>query len=352
MSRYFKKQKPPKAATADIPAHTPAQSHCPTRLFVTRIHDGRCEQKEAESAADCAPRQGDDFIWVCVQGMAHASQIEEICNLFRIHHLNIEDILNTDHITKLDIFDEYTFLIMKSMTRPAEGDPHARQLSFVLGKDFLLSFLEGEEDLFLPLRKRMLKEFPFFMAMGTGYLAYSLMDMAVDRHFEVLEYIDDEIYKLEEETTTTSTQENLGRIQTLRRKVIMVRRAAWPLRDVINTLHRRDNFIRGEKTGIYLNDIYDHVLQVVDTTETFREVLSNIFDIYLTSAGNRTNEIMKVLTMIATIVMPMTVITGIYGMNFKHMPELRWIFGYPMSLTLLVLVGAGMLWYFKKHDWL
>ena len=129
----------------------------------------------------------------------------------------------------------------------------------------------------------------------------------------------------------------------------MVRRAAWPLREVINGLHRRDNFLKGESTAMYLNDIYDHVAHVIDTTETFREVLSNIFDIYLTSAGNRINEVMKVLTMIATIVMPMTVVTGLYGMNFKYMPELHWVLGYPMALLMMLGIGAGMFAMFRRR---
>jgi magnesium transporter len=214
-----------------------------------------------------------------------------------------------------------------------------------------VSLHESEEDIFSPIRER-LKSGGKIRRSGADYLAYSLMDLVVDQYFLILEDLGETIENLEEELVAAPSPQTIHQIHRLKRDMIILRRSVWPLREVLSQLERRESPLIQEATAIYLKDVYDHVIQVIDTIETFREMLSGMLDVYLSSMSNRLNEIMKVLTIIATIFIPLTFIAGLYGMNFKHMPELEWRWGYFMVLGVMGLMCFGMLVYFKKKKWL
>lgn len=353
MSRHIKKRSKKTGLPPGALVHIGEPSLENVRITVTRYSETECVKKEVKTLDDCAPSVDGRITWISVAGVQEAEIIRKIGECFHIHPLILEDIMNTDQMTKMNRFGDHVFVVMKSFLdgKPGEEGIRSQQVSFVLGSNYILSFQEMPEDLFTPVRGRLEVDTAQFWKMGAGYLAYCLMDIAIDNYFSVLEKLDDAIYELEELTTSEFGEDALKRIKTCRRNVIAVRRAAWPLREVISSLWKRESGFVTEAASVYFSDIYDHVVHVIDTTETFREVLSNIFDIYLTSISNRINAVMKVLAAIATIILPMTLVTGLYGMNFEHMPELKWQYGYPMSLGIMFAIAAGMLAYFKKMKW-
>ncbi|MEW6501314.1 MAG: magnesium/cobalt transporter CorA [Thermodesulfobacteriota bacterium] len=297
--------------------------------------------------------------WVNVDGLHQADLIEKICQCFKLHPLTIEDILNTTQRPKLDIFDDYLFLVIKTQGyNPETRFIDTEQISLVLGRGFLVSFQERPGDTFEAVRNRIRSNRGRIRKMGMDYLAYSLLDTVIDNYFTVLEQLGEEIEDLEEELIAEPTQETLRRLHVLKREMILLRKSIWPLREVINGLMREEetNLI-SETIHPFLKDLYDHTIQVIDTVETYRDILAGMLDIYLSSISNRMNEIMKVLTIFAAIFIPLTFITSLYGMNFNtekspwNMPELNWAFGYPFALGLMVATAAAMLYYFKRKKW-
>jgi magnesium transporter len=215
-----------------------------------------------------------------------------------------------------------------------------------------LSFLERESDIFIPLRDRLRNGKGKIRKMGADYLAYALLDAIVDSYFIVIEKIAEKIELLEEKLITSPTKETLHNMHALKREMIFLRKSVWPLREVLGYLERIESSLIKEPTKMYFRDVYDHTVQVIDSIETYREIISEMFDIYLSSISNKLNEVMKVLTIIATIFMPLTLITGIYGMNFKYMPELEWRYGYYTVIGVIVLIGVSMAIYFKRKKWI
>jgi len=222
----------------------------------------------------------------------------------------------------------------------------------ILGSNFVISFQEREGDVFNPIRERIRSGKGRIRKMGADYLAYTLIDTIVDNYFIIPEKLGERIESIEEELVTDPTPETLQTIHTLKRKLIFLRKSLWPLREVVSGLQRTESTLIHESTDIYLRDVYDHTIQVIDTIETSRDILSGMLDIYLSSVSNRMNQIMKVLTIIATIFMPLTFIAGIYGMNFEFMPELTWPWAYPLVLLVMVVIGISMLIYFRRKKWL
>jgi magnesium transporter len=233
-------------------------------------------------------------------------------------------------------------------TRELKGE----QFSLILGKDYVLTFQERVGNVFDPVRERLRKARGRIRKMGPDYLAYALMDTIVDRYFTVLENMGEAVESLEEELVTDPTPETLQKIHRLKRELILLRKSVWPLREVISTLERGEFPLIKDATTVFLRDVYDHTIQVVDTIETLRDMVSGMLDVYLSSVSNRMNEVMKVLTIIATIFIPITFIAGIYGMNFKAMPELEWPFGYAFVWALIIIVGGMIIFYFKRKKWL
>ena len=237
--------------------------------------------------------------------------------------------------------------------RERTGQIEVEQISLILGRNFVISFQEGKEgDVFGPTGERIRNDKGRIRKMGADYLTYALIDAIVDNYFIILEKLGERIEFIEEALVTQPTTETLREIHSLKREMIFLRKAVWPLREVISSLERGESSLIQESTRVYLRDVYDHTIQVIDSIETFRDMVSGMLDIYLSSVSNRLNAVMKVLTIITTLFMPLTFIAGIYGMNFKYMPELEWLWGYPLVLLVMLGIGISMLIYFRKKKWL
>jgi magnesium transporter len=227
----------------------------------------------------------------------------------------------------------------------------SEQVSIVVGDKFVLSFQESVGDVFEPIRDRIRNSKGRIRKMGSDYLAYALLDAVVDGYFSVLETIGDTIESMEEQLAKEPTEDILRQIHSLKREMIFLRKSIWPLRELISSLQRSDSDLISESTDVFLRDVYDHTIQVIDTVESFRDIVSGMLDLYLSSISNKMNAVMKVLTIIATIFIPLTFIAGIYGMNFKYMPELEWRWSYAVVWLIMILIAAGMIMYFRKKKW-
>lgn len=290
--------------------------------------------------------------WIHVSGLHETAVIEAIGRHYHIHHLILEDILNTVQRPKLEDYEDCLFMVMKMFCHNGDENISEEQLSLILGPGFVISFQEGDKDVFEPVRKRIKTPQSRFRKAGAAYLAYAITDTVVDHYFKVIEVIDDRLEAVEEDLFAELSQEVLQEIHELKREIIFLHKAVLPLRGMISTLERTDSPLVPDTTHIYIRDLYDHVIRLVDIVETFREIATSLLDIYHSGLSNKMNEIMKMLTLIATIFIPLTFIAGIYGMNFKYMPELEWRWGYPMIWLVIILIGIIMLIYFKKNKWL
>lgn len=305
-----------------------------------------------------AYRNSSTVTWMHVDGLHDAKKIEEIGQLFDLHPLTIEDILNTSQRPKLDLFEKYIYLVIRVPFYDAiDKLIYLEQVSFILADNFLLTFQEQPDDTFDPVRERLRTSKGRLRTMGADYLTYTLIDTVIDSHFRVLEEISEDLETIEEELATQPSRETLSSIHSLKREMILLRKSVWPLRETINRMLRDDVPFIEERNRMFFQDLYDHTIQVLDTVETYRDLISGMLDIYLSVASNQMNEIMKMLTLYATIFIPLTFIAGLYGMNFNaekspyNMPELNWFYGYPFALGLMAAVGIGLLVYFKRKKW-
>ena len=298
-------------------------------------------------------RSKSSVTWVNIEGIHDIQALEKIGRRFDLHPLVMEDILNTDQRPKLEDYGDYLYIVLRMLTNGTEtGEIASEQVSLILGGNFVLSIQEGAKgDVFDPVRTRIRNGKGHIRKRGADYLAYALIDAVVDNYFIILEKIGEHVELIEENLIDNPEPETLQQLHHLKREMIYLRKSVWPLREVVSAMQRRDSPLIHEGTGYYLRDVYDHTIQVIDTIETFRDMLSGMLDIYLSSVSNRMNAVMKVLTVIATIFMPLTWIAGIYGMNFKHMPELEWQWGYPAVWVLMLVIAFGMMVYFKKKKW-
>lgn len=290
--------------------------------------------------------------WVNVEGLHEVDVLEKIGEVFNLHPLVLEDILNTDQRPKIDINDDYIYISSKKLSydaAPAEFD--IEQVSFILGRDFIVSISEKDTDVFEPVIKRLKQGMSRFRKMGADYLVYCLLDVIVDNYFAVLEGFGENVEIVEDQIVARTTTQTLREIHKLKRQILFLHKSVWPLREVLSLLERGESLLVQESTGIYLRDLYDHIIQVMDTTETLRDILSSMLDVYLSSTSNRMNEIMKVLTIISTVFMPLSFIVGVYGMNITNMPELGWPWMYPALWFVMVSIAAVMLIFFKKKKW-
>ncbi|MDD2582661.1 MAG: magnesium/cobalt transporter CorA [Desulfuromonadaceae bacterium] len=298
------------------------------------------------------PFNNSAVLWVNVEGVHDVELIRAMGEKHTFHPLVLEDIVNTVQRPKIEDYGDYLFIVLK-MLRPVEGgDFSSEQVSIILGPDYLFTFQEGiSGDAFDPVRDRIRSKGKI-CGMGADYLAYALIDAIVDGYFSILEELGERIVDVEEELTLTADQGSLQRINGMKKNIIFLRKAVWPLREAISFLERGDSPLLHDATKIYFRDVYDHTVQVIDTVETYRDLLSGMLDLYLSSISNRTNEVMKFLTIVGTIFLPLTFLVGVYGMNFKNFPELEWKNGYFALWGVMIALALLMVAYFRKKRWL
>lgn len=328
-----------------------------TDSVLTRIIDFEeksINESRVDDIHDCAKfRDSSTVSWINVDGLHDTQPIEQIGKDFSLHPLTLEDILNTSHRPKLEVFDDYLFVVVKMLTfNESNRKVESEQVSIVLGSHFVLSFQERVGDVFDDVRERLRSAKGRIRKMGPDYLTYVLIDAIVDNYFIVIEKMGEEIESLDEQLLNHPTEKTIKQINSLKRELIGLRKAVWPLRELVSALQHAESPLVKKGTYTYLRDVYDHTIHVVDSIESYRDVVSGLLDLYLTSISNRMNDIMKTLTIMATLFIPLTFIAGVYGMNFKFMPELEWRMGYPAVLILMAAVGIGLVAYFKKKKWL
>ena len=289
--------------------------------------------------------------WINVDGVHDASVMEDFGKYFNLHPLLLEDIMNTEQRPKVEDFGEYMYFVLKMLYLNDHDNICSEQVSIVLGKDFVISFQERSGDVFDSIRQRIRNKKGRIRNFHADYLMYALIDSIIDHYFVILETVGESLEKLEDEVVKAPTTNTLQLIHRMKRMMMYLRKSVWPLREVINAMHHSESELIDESINVYLRDVYDHTIQVIDTIESYRDMVSGLLDIYLSSISNKMNEVMKVLTIIATIFIPLTFIAGIYGMNFAFMPELQWKWGYFVTLGVMLGVFVGMLRYFKKKKW-
>jgi magnesium transporter len=331
--------------TGDLPA--PSFTHF-------AYNEDHIEENNRVSAEDVRPDAQKNLVaWINVDGVHDVEILNRIGGLFNIHPLILEDIQNTGQRPKLDRSDDLMFVCLKMLRFDGQiNDINTEQVSIIFGANFVITFQERQGDVFDPIRQRLRENKGRIRRSGADYLAYSLIDSIVDNYFAVLENIEEQIDSLEDRIMISSDAETAKKLHELKRKMLLIRRATWPLREVISALEKEESSLIHKATRPYLRDVYEHTIQVIDAVETFRDLISGLHDIYLSTVSNNMNSIMKVLTIIATIFIPLTFIAGVYGMNFRHMPELAWWWGYPAVIGVMVIVAVAMMFYFKKKQWL
>ena len=297
--------------------------------------------------------------WINICGLHNTQVIDETGKIFGVHPLVLEDILNVGHSPKADEYDDYVFIVTKMINYNNElNELNIEQVSFVVGKNFLITFQEREGDVFDIIREKIRSNSGRIRKSGSDYLAYRLIDTMVDNYFTVLEKVDEHIEKIEDSLLVNPEDGILQNIHSIRKEIIRLKRAVSPLRDIIYNLEREQYSFIAKSTYVYLRDLYDHIKQIADNVENYREVINGLQEVYISQSGQKMNEIVKILTIISTIFIPLTFIVGIYGMNFHvenspwNMPELTWRYGYPFVIFVMICVVIGMLIFFKRKKWL
>lgn len=326
------------------------------KVKITRITYNATEYSEntCTSLENCFQISNPDLVhWINIDGLHDTETIAQAGKAFSLHPLLLEDVLNTKHRPKIEEFDSYIFIALKMLGINKETSTvYTEHFSFVLGKNWLLSFQEKESKLFKSLSLRLKENKGLGRQRKADYLLYRLMDTLVDDYFFITEYISDEIDKLEEEILSNPDNESRNKIQNLKKQLLKIRKASGPLREVISRLQKDSEEMVAESTSRYLIDLYEHVIHINETVEAQRDSLAGIMDLYLSGISNKMNQVMQVLTIIATIFIPLTFIAGVYGMNFVNMPELHWKYGYFEVLGLMFVIFIFMLLYFRKKRWL
>jgi len=323
------------------------------RITLIDYDENQYNEREIENIEDSFPYKDSSSIsWINIDGVHQVDVIEKLGAHFVLHPLLQEDVVNTHQRPKFDEFDDHLFIVLRMFfLNEVENKLEGEQISFIVGANFVISFQEKQGDVFEQVRERLRKGKGRIRKKGSDYLAYCLVDAIVDSYYTILETLGEHIESLQEELVSEPKQEDLQIIQDLKRDMLFIRKSVWPLREVIGGLVRSESTLIKEDVLVYVRDVYDHVIQAIDTIETYRDMLSAMLDIYLSSVGNRMNQVMKVLTIIATIFIPMTFLAGIYGMNFKYMPELEWRYAYLVFWIVVSVVLIAMIAYFKRKKW-
>ncbi|UCF33432.1 MAG: magnesium/cobalt transporter CorA [Phycisphaerales bacterium] len=322
-------------------------------IHVMKYKPDRLEEHDVDDVGKLRSLMDDESVcWIDVQGLGDEKVLRSLAAMFEIHRLALEDVVNVPQRPKVERFEEHTFCITRMARLVDEHIIDSEQVSIFLGSNFVLTFQERRGDVFDPVRSRLRQGGPVMRSSGSGYLAYALLDAVIDGYYPIMESFGEHLEALEAEIVADPKASILQKIHRVKRELLEVRRAIWPQREAINGLIRDENPFLSDTVRVYLRDCYDHCVQIMDVVETYRELAGGLMDVYLSSVGNRQNEVMKVLTIMASIFIPLTFLAGIYGMNFENMPELHATWGYPMLLATMVVVAAGMVVYFWHKGWI
>jgi magnesium transporter len=325
-------------------------------VVVTRLRysNNGAEEPQEISANECVPENNPNAVtWYTVDGVHDVEVLRVIGENFKLHPLVVEDLANTTQRPKLEEFEQYLFIALKMITYDSSKKAiTAEHVSIILGDGWVLSFLEDAGDVFEPVRQRIRSGKGRIRKMKADYLAYALMDAIVDFYFQVLEQIGEDIENVEQEVVDRPQATTLKSVHMLKRELIFLRRSVWPIRETVNSLIRDESDLVTEETRIFLRDLYDHAIHTIDTIETQRDIVSGMLDVYLSSISNKMNQVMKLLTVMSSIFIPLTFIAGIYGMNFEYMPELTWVWGYPVVLGSMTTLALSLLVFFRRKGWL
>jgi magnesium transporter len=354
MQRLIKKRSPKVGLPPGTLVHIGEKKVEKARITIMDYDETNLEEKEAKTIEESYPFKDKPTVtWINIDGLHEVEIIEKLGSHFGLHPLLLEDILNTDQRPKMEDYGDYIFVVLK-MLYPGENkdEIEAEQVSLILGSNFIISLQESEGDVFNPIRDRIRKSKGRIRKTGSDYLAYALLDAIVDNYFLILENVGEKIEDTEQQLATNPSSETLQYIRELKNEMIFLRKSIWPLRELINGLERCESTLIHQSTGAYLRDVYDHTIQIIDTVESYRDMISGMVDIYLSSISNKMNEVMKVLTIFASIFIPLTFVAGLYGMNFEFMPELKWHWGYFALLAVMALIGISLVFYFKRKRWL
>jgi magnesium transporter len=325
------------------------------RITVIDYDEGHLQERVVDTVEECfAFRDKPTTTWINVDGVHDIEVVEKLGNCYGIHPIVLEDIVNTMQRPKMLDFGDYIFISLKMLyfDENRKKGVKVEQVSLILGSNFVISFQEDIGDVFDGVRDRIRKGKGKIRRSSADYLAYSLIDSVVDGYFIVFEWLGEQIEDVQEKLVATPTAENLRTIHYLKSEMIELRKAVWPLRELVANLERTESPLIKKDTIIFLRNVYGHTIEIIETIESFRDLISGMIDIYLSSISMKLNEVMKYLTIIATIFIPLTFIVGIYGMNFRHMPEIEWRYGYPMVMSVVLVIGLVMLVYFRRKKWM
>lgn len=313
-------------------------------------------EKEIEDLAEIEPaRQAHPFVWLQVEGLGDDRMLLALRDMFKLHRLAMEDVVNVHQRPKIEEYADSLYIVMRL---PVQSDSvHSEQLSLFIGGNFVITFEERDNDALEPVKERLRKKIGLIRGLGVDFLAYAIIDAVIDRYFPILETIGDQIEAVETQMLESPRRELINRVYCLKQDLLALRRCVWPSRDALNSLVRDPFPQLGAETRVYMRDVYDHIIQIMDHVETDRELVSDLRDLYLTNLSNRANEIMKVLTLLGSIFLPMNFIAALYGMNFNtdspyNMPELNWRLGYPFALTIMLSISISMLIFFWRKGWI
>lgn len=350
MAYFTKRYHPPGTAPGTLTADE-ALATSPLKLRLVEYDATLLNERDEISPLECkAYLERNTITWIHAYGYAPPELLKELGEIFGLHPLALEDVLNTGQRPKLEQYDQQLFAIM-SLPAWNNKELSTEQVSLFFGKNYLISFYNGSDDPFEPVRKRLRSNGGRLRSRGADFLFYTLLDVIIDQGFPVLEDLGEWIEDLEDELLDAPSRDVLSQIHELKRDLLLLRRMLWPQREVINQLLREDHSLINESTRPYLRDCYDHTVQIMDLFETYRDMAAGMLDVYLSSTSNRLNEVMRVLTVIATIFIPPTFLVGVYGMNFIDMPELHWRYGYLGAWLIIIAMIGGMLLYFKRKKW-
>jgi magnesium transporter len=333
----------------------------PPVIVLIDYNESSATHQIVSTPEECIPYLDSESVsWVDVQGLGSEDILQRLGQVFNLHPLVLEDIVNVPQRPKVeDDYENYLVIISRMVIPKESGGFHSEQVSLILGKHYLLTVQEEpEHDCFEQVRLRIRYNKGSIRKLGADYLAYTLIDSIIDGFFPVLEVYGEQIEDLEDEVISKPTRQTLSKIYRVRRELLNLRRAIWPQRDAIAMLIRDDNdSLISDRVQVYLRDCYDHAVQILDMVETYRELTSGLMDVYLSAVSNKMNEVMKLLTVVSSIFIPLTFIAGVYGMNFNtekspwNMPELNWYWGYPLCLAVMALTAAGLIYFFWRRGW-